>query len=107
MAARENDRPLGTDQIQVKVIEPMIEFTRTDPDRPLLKELAKLSGGRYLEPTDLDDLVHLAHLEPREIWVQPNAEKDARPAWDRWWLLAAFVAVMSGEWYVRRRNQWV
>ncbi|MCX5660463.1 MAG: glutamine amidotransferase [Planctomycetota bacterium] len=107
VTARANNQPLGSDQIQVRVVEPMLEFRRTDPDRALLRELASLSGGAYLEPAGLDDLVKTAKLEPREVWVQPNAQKDAVPAWDRWWLLSAFIALMAAEWFVRRKNQWV
>lgn len=107
VTARANGQPLGADQIQVRVVEPMLEFRRPEPDRALLHELASISGGAYLEPAGLDDLVNAAKLQPREVWVQPNAQKDAVPAWDRWWLLAGFIGLMAAEWFVRRKNQWV
>ncbi|MAE63860.1 MAG: hypothetical protein CMJ18_06265 [Phycisphaeraceae bacterium] len=100
-------RPIGVDRIVVNAVQPLVEFTRTEPDPQLMKDLALLSGGKYLEPSDLDDLVRLARLEPREVVIQPNADHDAVPVWNRWWLLALFVAIMTAEWVVRKRNQWV
>ncbi|MCE9589717.1 MAG: glutamine amidotransferase [Planctomycetes bacterium] len=102
-----NGSVIGTDEANVPVSQPVIEFTDTRPDPGLLRELANLSGGQLLKPDELPQIAVLAHLEPRELEIQPNAEKDAVSAWDRWWLMALFVGLMSGEWYVRRKSRWV
>jgi hypothetical protein len=100
-------RTLGTDHTQIQVVQPVIEFIQTDPDHDLLREMAQLSEGRYLQPDDLTRLAHLAKLQPREKLLQPNAEEDSDPAWNHWPLMAIFIALMSAEWLIRRRNQWV
>jgi hypothetical protein len=105
--AKVDNQTAGADQYSVKVVQPVLEFANTDPDRELLRALATASGGKYLDGSDLDDLASIIELEPREVTVQPNAERDAKPAWDRWWLLLAFAALMGSEWFIRRRNQWV
>ncbi|MFW6060417.1 MAG: glutamine amidotransferase [Phycisphaeraceae bacterium] len=105
--ATRNGRTIGVDQAQVRVQQPQVELVRTDPDRQLLRELAARTDGRALQPTDLEHLLALADLEPREVEVQPSSEADAEPVWNRWWLLVAFLVIMAGEWFVRRRNQWV
>jgi hypothetical protein len=98
---------LGTDQTTICVIHPLIEFANTDPDHELLNELADLSEGQVLDPQDLANLSDIISLSPREVWVQPHAEADAEPVWDRWWILTVFIALMTTEWTVRRMNQWV
>ena len=65
------------------------------------------NGGHILEPQQLGDLARYIPLAPRKVLVQPNADKDTEPVWDRWWLLALFVGIMSAEWFVRRTNQCV
>ena len=100
-------RTLGTDQVHIHVVQPVIEFAQTDPDTDLLRKLAELSGGKYLERSDLSRLVTLADLTPKEKLLQPNADEDSDPAWNHWPLLVIFVALMSSEWLIRRRNQWV
>ncbi|MCC7191243.1 MAG: hypothetical protein IT444_00550 [Phycisphaeraceae bacterium] len=105
--ARVGEQTIGTDQITLSVIQPVIEFTQTDPDKPLLQDLAKITRGKVLEPSDLGNIIEIAHLEPRKIEVQPNAEKDSVPAWDKWYFAVALLAIMSGEWFLRKKNQWV
>ena len=100
-------KPIGADQTRVQVDQPQIELIQTDPDPQMLSELAALSGGRVLEPQQLADLARYIPLAPRKVLVQPNADKDTEPVWDRWWLLALFVGIMSAEWFVRRTNQWM
>lgn len=98
---------LGGDDANIRVIQPVVEFTNTDPDPALLRELATLSGGQVIQMKDLSALTITARLEPRELEIQPNAEKDAVSAWDRWWLMAIFVSLMGAEWFVRRKARWV
>ena len=105
--AQVDGRTIGTDRAQVTAVQPLIEMTQTDPDHELLRDLAEQTGGKYLDPTMLNDLTQIVNLEPREVLIQPSADKDAQTVWDRWWLLALFVLFMGGEWLVRRKNQWV
>lgn len=98
---------IGADEANVRVIQPIIEFTNTTPDPAMLRELASHSGGQSLKPDEIRSLYLIAQLEPRELEIQPNAEKDAVSAWDRWWLLTLFIVIMGGEWYLRRKNRWI
>lgn len=107
VTAKVGDQTVGTDQVTIQARQPMVEFLNTTPDKLLLRQLAEASGGRVVEPSMLSNIASLANLEPREVEVQASAERDAVSAWDRWWLLAAFIALIAGEWFVRRKNQWV
>jgi len=64
----------------------------------LLKQLAQLSGGRYL--TGVDALPDLPFMQPRV--VRTNWQRDIE-LWNRWWWLAAVLAFLASEWVVRRR----
>lgn len=105
--AKRGGQTLGTDQVQIKVTQPMIEFTQTDPDAKLLSEVAEASGGRLLEAEALKEIGEIADFKPRKILVQPNADTDSEPAWNKSWLAVAFIGMMSAEWIIRRRNRWV
>jgi len=100
-------RSLGTDEASITVRQPVVEFAEVDPDHDLLRQMTEAGGGELLKPEQLSQLVEIMKLQPRKVQVQPNAEQDAEPLWNHWVLLLAFVAVMSGEWLLRRRNQWV
>lgn len=105
--ARLDGRTLGSDQARVRVEEPDLEFVRTAPDRQLMRELAEMTGGESLQPAQLARLHERDELAPREVEIQPSEDADAEPVWNRWWLLLAFLAIMAGEWFIRRQNQWV
>jgi len=105
--AKVGDQALGSDVITIRVVQPVIEFAQTDPDKPLLQEMAKKSGGQYIEAGELSRIVELARLMPQTIEEQSFDEKDAVPAWDKWWLGAILLGLMGGEWLVRKKNQWV
>ncbi len=107
VVATVDGQTVGTDEASITVTQPVIEFAQTDPDHELLRRLAEASKGKALRPQDLRDIVTLANLAPRKVQVQPNAEDDAEPVWNHWLLLIAFIMLMSGEWFIRRRNQWV
>ena len=67
--------------------------------RALLRALARVTGGRYLEkaaslPADLK------LLQPRVL--QANWRKDLA-LWSRWWSLALAVLLLGLDWVLRRR----
>jgi hypothetical protein len=104
--ARQGEQTIGSDRITIRVTQPVIEYANTNPDRPLLREIAQRSGGQYLEPSELDKITELVELRPYETTRARN-ETEAVPAWDRWWFALIFLGLMAGEWLVRKKNQWV
>ncbi len=85
---------------EVVLVEPAGPELREPGTRPaLLRALARVTGGRYLEkaaslPADLK------LLQPRVL--QANWRKDLA-LWSRWWSLALAVLLLGLDWVLRRR----
>lgn len=107
VSAKRETAELGGDRVSINVTQPIVEFTQTDPDPQTLAKLAERTGGSVLNEMELGDLAAKINMTPRQVTIQPSADADAEPAWNRWLLLLAFIGLMSGEWFIRRKNQWV
>ncbi len=80
---------------------PRIEFNDPRLNKPLLQEIARHSGGRYL---DIDQAMTVPGLIPdrRETTIirgEPIA------LWDSPTLLAILVGLLAAEWTLRKRNK--
>ncbi|MFV1996283.1 MAG: hypothetical protein ACC661_12675, partial [Verrucomicrobiales bacterium] len=74
------------------------EFRELDPDRNLLEELARLSGGEVVSADDLPALVK--SLPERGA---PLMETRSRPLWHTPWIFLAALLFFGVEWALRRR----
>lgn len=75
------------------------EYTRTWADRDQLAQIARASGGATAEPASLASLLDkIPRLARRQGRVR---EIDV---WNHWLLFTSFVAVLSAEWFLRRRR---
>lgn len=74
-----------------------IEMTNTRGNRPLLEEIAAVTGGQVLPPTAVDEILQLSALSPRVI---ENAERT--PLWNRWRYFWVVVGCLVSEWAIRR-----
>lgn len=77
------------------------EFASLTPNRPLLEKIAQWSGGRVLQPEELD--AWAAELPQSAM---PMMEIRSEPLWNQWWLLLLVVALLGTEWWMRRRQGW-
>jgi hypothetical protein len=75
------------------------EFARTVPDREALAQVAARSGGALFEAEGVDAL---ADAIPHAIRRQGRVRE--WDLWNHWLLFAAFVVVLSAEWFLRRRR---
>jgi hypothetical protein len=77
---------------------PSAEANRQWMNRPLLEELANLSGGRYF---DIADAMKLPEAIPDRS--ERLASRGApRPLWDRGGVLVVLVALLGSEWLMRK-----
>ena len=80
-----------------------------DPDGPaeqvelaadpgLAGKLARISGGVMVDATQADRVLAVlsAGIQRREMPAQISL-------WDRWWLLLAMLALVTGEWLIRKK----
>jgi hypothetical protein len=80
-----------------------VEFLDTKANKHLLRQLALQTGGRYYEPEELhrlpDDLASLSGFEVREVNISQQLE-----LWNKTWMLGCLIALLSLEWFLRKRH---
>ncbi len=82
-----------------EAVQPEVEFADVRADVDAMRRAAELSGGRYFGPGELEELPGAVPDLSRTV-VEPGP---LEPAWDRWWLLAALVGLLTAEWALRKR----
>ena len=90
---------LGQGEDAVAVRAASAELSDAAPRPELLRAIAKLTGGGFVEASD-GKLPDLGLAEPEVVEV--GRSKD-RPIWDRLWSLAALGILLAAEWVLRRR----
>lgn len=85
--------------LAVHVLSDPFEQQNPLPNRELLIRIASVSGGQVLE--DASDLAKL--LKNREASTGVPTQ-DLTPAWSRWWLWLAMLALLTTEWIWRRNS---
>jgi hypothetical protein len=86
--------------LTVEVESASIENRVLSADADLMRRLAEISEGRVLAAADvsrLDDVV-------REWKARRQLSDEKTQLWDHWVLLAALVAALGLEWFLRRRE---
>ncbi|MBL9039248.1 MAG: theronine dehydrogenase [Archangium sp.] len=92
----------ATESVAVRAVGPELADARVNA--PLLKSLAEATSGRFFESPSAVSLDELPLVEPPLVEVGRSKDE---PLWDRWYWLAAFVAVLGVEWGLRRRSGYV
>ena len=102
VSALRNGQSFGNATTRFLVDPRDLEMDNPAADPDLLKELSALTGGRMLSREQLseflDDLIENGPSNLDDVRITRRA------LWDNWWFLSAFVAVMSAEWFVRKRR---
>ncbi len=99
--ARKDGERLGFEETEFTVGRLNQEFERLNIDREVLKRLAQATGGEYYEPAAFGDLVEA--LRARTIKEDIHREigvRDAIPV-----LFVVFLAIVTGEWLIRKHYQ--
>jgi uncharacterized membrane protein len=101
--AFEGESPLGEASARFLVYRQDLELDNPSADPGLLASLASVtapSGGLALAPEELPALLERILKTPHDLEVEIQARKTY---WDRWPFLIAFVALLSADWYLRKR----
>lgn len=87
------------DEINVSILRISSEFKNPLPDRQLLEDLAKNSGGQYVEtPEEAAAALQQILQESEQAKVLYT-----RPLWDRWWVWLIALVLLILEWLLRRK----
>lgn len=75
-----------------------LDYPSTDYD--FLKEISSISGGASVKPEELDSLFE--RLKATKLKSLTRIQVIS--LWDNWWLLLAFVGLMTFEWFMRKKR---
>lgn len=103
VTATRGTETIGTASARFLVYDDDRELRRTAADLTLLQAIAKESNGVYLPPEQLDK--HLESLA-RELVADYETQREVR-IWDTWPFLLLFTALLTAEWWLRKRHGWV
>lgn len=88
----------------IVIVKPLqLEYTETKANHDLLRQLALITGGKFIPFADLDKL---AGLIKKQGTVRPvmYEQKDYRDLINQKWVFFLIVFLMTTEWFVRKRN---
>jgi hypothetical protein len=94
-----SDPTAGQIESSFSVELPSVETNQVWLNRPLLMELAGLSGGRYFEVNELRQLP--AAIPDRTETIESRSQP--RPLWDIGGMLVGLVGLLCAEWWIRKR----
>jgi von Willebrand factor type A domain len=94
-----SDPNSGLIEASFSVELPSVETNQVWLNRPLLMELARLSGGQYFDVNQLDKLA--AAVSDRTETIESRSQP--RPLWDVPGMLVALVGLLCTEWLIRKR----
>ena len=96
--ARRGNTVLGTAERWMEVGGVDREFVSPRLNEGWLRRVARASGGRYVRPAEASRIVN---------WLQDTSPQQMAPErrdlWHEPWAFAIIVALLSGEWILRRR----
>lgn len=99
LTAYRADRKVESYERTIPVAPLLGEGAQLAVDHRFLGELATRGGGMYVREASFNDLVeHLRHSDPRRAAVIETSLVHGTP-----WFAVLFVALLVGEWIVRRR----
>ncbi|MEM1062508.1 MAG: hypothetical protein AAGJ97_09315, partial [Planctomycetota bacterium] len=79
-----------------------IELERPAADLKALSDLASLTGGRVVDPSEFSALVaRFAESPPR---LDPRNLVRTKTLWDGAWVLIGIICLLAAEWVVRKRQ---
>lgn len=103
VTANDGAQVLGTAEARFLVPNQDIELDRPAAEPSLMAQLAEMTapaGGKALAPEELPTLLSTLAAEPPKLHEEVVAKTTY---WDTWPFFLAFVALLGGEWYLRKR----
>jgi hypothetical protein len=100
VAATQDGRELGTTRARFLVTEQDLELDSPLADATLMENLATMTGGKALVPEELPALLRQLAEDTQSLEVQTEAK---RTPWDTWPFFLTLVALLSSEWFLRKR----
>jgi hypothetical protein len=91
---------LDSDSVDVQVTAPGVEHDNPKANLALLRRIASLSGGMYYDPEHAGDAFQALLRRQADY---SKSITDVTDLWNRPWVVAVFVTLLSLEWMLRKR----
>jgi hypothetical protein len=88
------------ERVPIRIVQTSVETLDPTPDPGLLRDLATLTGGTVYEPTDDSWAERLITDKAAE---RAGIRQFDVPLWDRSWIWALLIMLLSFEWFLRKR----
>ena len=99
---RLDGKEIKSNDIQIYVREPRIEFERALADSDLMSKLAEATGGEQLTPGELNGFLKNTANQAR--LRSSKTVTAVKSIWDNLYLYLLFALILSSEWFWRRRR---
>jgi hypothetical protein len=101
--ARKGSEEVGRDTARFLVYQDDRELENPSADLGLARSIAEITDGEFVTPERV--LAHLKGIDQSVYteYVSPSEYK----IWDNWPFLLIFTALLTLEWWLRKRNGWV
>ncbi|MBX6316289.1 MAG: hypothetical protein IRY99_25755, partial [Isosphaeraceae bacterium] len=96
-------KDLGRDSARFFVYQDDRELENPAADRALLNQIAELTGGKALQPEQLGG--YLKSLDTHSL-TETTTQREYQ-VWDNWPFFLIFTALLTFEWWLRKRMGWV
>jgi hypothetical protein len=100
VTASQKGQPLGAARARFLVMEQDLELDNASADTRMMESLAAMTGGESIAPEDLPRLIQRLAEDTENLEVQQETKKTF---WDTWTFFVAVVALLTAEWYLRKR----
>jgi uncharacterized membrane protein len=101
--ARRDGQELGRDKARFIVYQDDRELENPSADLKLAREIAELTGGEAVNPERVG--AYLKGID-RSVYTEYMSSARYEP-WDNWPFLLIFTAILTLEWWLRKRHGWV
>jgi len=101
--ATRGGKEIGHDDARFLVYQDDREMENPAADLGLLRDIATTTGGQFLAPEKLDDFLRTLS---GKIYTEYVAQTEHK-IWDNWPFFLIFTALLTLEWWLRKRNGWV
>jgi uncharacterized membrane protein len=90
-------------QVEFRVSEPLVEFNDAGLKEDVLRNMARIAGGRYYTVNEADQ-VAAEVAKSAEAARTSGLEPERTAIWDTPWVFAVLVALGALEWALRRKS---
>ncbi|HEY4761318.1 MAG TPA: hypothetical protein VIH42_12115, partial [Thermoguttaceae bacterium] len=98
--ALQKGHEIGSARARFLVFHQDLELDNASADAATMETLAAMTGGQSLAPEQLGELVKRLTEQTSNLEIQQETKKTF---WDTWMFFLMIVALLSMEWYLRKR----